>query len=1052
MPTAYTNLLGLALPVTGELQGTWGDTVNNFITNYLDASIAGTQTLSTDADVTLTKTTNAVLGATSSQYLILNCTGARAAARNITVPAQSKAYIVINATSGGFAVTLRGSGPTTGVSIAAGEFAVCAWNGTDFVKISSLGGPGTFTNLTVSGTTTLSGLTASTALALNASKEVVSVTNTGTGNNVLATSPTLTTPVLGAATATSINGLTISTTTGTLTLANGSTLATSGANSLTLTTTGATNVTFPTSGTLATTGGTVASFSAGTTGFTPNSATTGAVTLAGTLATTNGGTGLTSFTANGVVYASSTSALATGSALTFDGTDLTFQSAIKLLNNDGSGNKAVLSAFAYGSSGATGTLTLSSTYGNANQQRIRLGVGGASATSFEIDSSEQMRLTSTGLGIGTNNPQNKLVVSNGGALGLEFVPANGLLQVYNRSTSAYGNLRFDATQVLFNTGSSPSETMRLDSSGNLGIGTTNTANARFSVVSNGINGIELDTSTNIGYVTSYNRNTSAWVDLSLRGKDIIFAVSGSEGMRLTGTGLGIGTSSPGVKLHVAITSAGEVARFQGPNGNQSSVGFYVPAGIVGSLKWDNGTTLTGSPNSLAIDNGGGATAFQIGGTERMRLDSSGNLGIGTSSPSNKFVVSNAGAAGLEIAPTGTASNPTILSFNRSTSAYGQLTFSSDFLVFNTNGTTERMRLDTSGNLGLGVTPSNWGGAAGFFELPNGRSVSFQGINGVISTNAYYDTSWKYKTTNFAAKYDQDTGAHQWYTAPSGTAGNAISFTQAMTLDASGRLGVGTTTPQAQIAVGVGSTASANPTYGGNILVAPNMGSLNATGGIEFRASDFSSGYGHRISSPDLGAGNTPLVFERRTLSATWTESARITSGGDLLVGTDNSSAAAGQGVKFLPTGKVFSVITSTESDSYVLYNLTTSAYRFYVTNAGVINATNTTITAISDQRLKENIRDLDDGLGMIMALKPRKFDWKAGKGKDIKGDRGFIAQEFEQVFPDMISEWKDPAPEGEEPYKAVNANLIPTLVKAIQEQQALITDLRARVAQLERQA
>ena len=63
----------------------------------------------------------------------------------------------------------------------------------------------------------------------------------------------------------------------------------------------------------------VTTFSAGTTGFTPNTATSGAITLAGTLATTNGGTGLTSFTSGGVVYASSSSALATGSALTFDG-------------------------------------------------------------------------------------------------------------------------------------------------------------------------------------------------------------------------------------------------------------------------------------------------------------------------------------------------------------------------------------------------------------------------------------------------------------------------------------------------------------------------------------------------------------------------------------------------------------------------------------------------------------------------------------------------------------------------------------------------------------
>lgn len=132
-----------------------------------------------------------------------------------------------------------------------------------------------------------------------------------------------------------------------------------------------------------------------------------------------------------------------------------------------------------------------------------------------------------------------------------------------------------------------------------------------------------------------------------------------------------------------------------------------------------------------------------------------------------------------------------------------------------------------------------------------------------------------------------------------------------------------------------------------------------------------------------------------------------------------------------------------------MYSTGAADYRFYVGYGGTVYATNTTISAISDQRFKENIQDLDVGLDKIMALKPRKFDWKAGKGKDIKGDRGFIAQEFEQVFPDLIDEWKDPAPEGEEPYKSVRQDLIPVLVKAIQELKAQNDDLRARVAQLE---
>jgi len=134
MATAYTSLLGLALPLTGELSGTWGDTVNDQITALLDSAIAGTTTLSTDADVTLTTTTGA---ANTSRQAVLLCSGARTVLRTITAPAQSKIYTIINATTGGFSVKLVGVGPTTGVTIIAGESAVCAWNGSDFIKTSS---------------------------------------------------------------------------------------------------------------------------------------------------------------------------------------------------------------------------------------------------------------------------------------------------------------------------------------------------------------------------------------------------------------------------------------------------------------------------------------------------------------------------------------------------------------------------------------------------------------------------------------------------------------------------------------------------------------------------------------------------------------------------------------------------------------------------------------------------------------------------------------------------------------------------------------------------
>jgi hypothetical protein len=144
MTTAYTSLLGLALPVTGELSGTWGQTVNDSITSLLDTSVAGTTNVSTDTDVTLTTTTGA---ANTARQAILLFSGARTALRTVTAPAQSKVYTVINATTGGFSVKLVGAGPTTGVTIANGEEAICAWNGSDFVKIANRDGPAVFTTI-----------------------------------------------------------------------------------------------------------------------------------------------------------------------------------------------------------------------------------------------------------------------------------------------------------------------------------------------------------------------------------------------------------------------------------------------------------------------------------------------------------------------------------------------------------------------------------------------------------------------------------------------------------------------------------------------------------------------------------------------------------------------------------------------------------------------------------------------------------------------------------------------------------------------------------------
>jgi hypothetical protein len=127
------------------------------------------------------------------------------------------------------------------------------------------------------------------------------------------------------------------------------------------------------------------------------------------------------------------------------------------------------------------------------------------------------------------------------------------------------------------------------------------------------------------------------------------------------------------------------------------------------------------------------------------------------------------------------------------------------LIFGTNAggadATEKMRIDSTGNLGLGVTPSAWGSNIKAIDIGT-RTALYSGGAGqpLLAYNFYFNgTNNIYKGSYFASAYQQLDGQHQFFTAPSGTAGNAITFTQAMTLDASGNLGIGTTSPNIRAA-------------------------------------------------------------------------------------------------------------------------------------------------------------------------------------------------------------------------------------------------------------
>jgi hypothetical protein len=199
-----------------------------------------------------------------------------------------------------------------------------------------------------------------------------------------------------------------------------------------------------------------------------------------------------------------------------------------------------------------------------------------------------------------------------------------------------------------------------------------------------------------------------------------------------------------------------------------------------------------------------------------------------------------------------------------------------------------------------------------------------------------------------------------------------------------------------------------------------------------------------------------------------TERARITSGGDLLVGGTSSTGA---NEKFLSTTSTNTAITAQNTNAsntsdvilarasrnttdstfraITYYNDGAGAYRFIVQDSGNVQNTNNSYGAISDIKLKENITDATPKLEKLQQVRVVNYNLIGETQKQI----GVIAQELEQIFPGMVEEAPDRDTEGNDlgtTTKSVKYSVfVPMLIKAIQEQQAIITDLRARVAQLE---
>jgi hypothetical protein len=256
--------------------------------------------------------------------------------------------------------------------------------------------------------------------------------------------------------------------------------------------------------------------------------------------------------------------------------------------------------------------------------------------------------------------------------------------------------------------------------------------------------------------------------------------------------------------------------------------------------------------------------FGTSNAERMRIDSSGNVQIGTTTSAGKLTVD--GSVVSQNAAQGSG--------NVQLQGYGATSYinhsGTGSLIFRMGtGYSEAMRIDSSRNVGIGTTPNAWLSTFRALQLGQGSSLwgAATGNNAGFDSNVYVNTSGGsvYIGSTSATRYQQTSGQHRWFIAPSGTAGAGISFTQVMTLDASGNAIVGGTSAQASDAV-----------------------TLMADGEVTAAGFYFSNNIGAAMNSEGIRRPTTnTIAFDTAS-----TERMRIDASGNLMVGTTTNSASA----------------------------------------------------------------------------------------------------------------------------------------------------------------
>lgn len=440
------------------------------------------------------------------------------------------------------------------------------------------------------------------------------------------------------------------------------------------------------------------------------------------------------------------------------------------------------------------------------------------------------------------------------------------------------NTPFSRGKITFTTNNT--ERMRIDANGNVAIGQTTTPE-RLTVYRDTDNSAEIGRA-HIGFVGAADYAGFSHVDQNAigsyallqdnaggtylnaaAGQLIYFRTGNNDRMVLSGANVGIGITSPVVPLDVVASNSNALhLRLRGRSSD--SVGqmeFWNNAGSVryGIISADSTAFSIGAIGSLPLTFG---TAL----SERMRITSGGNVGIGTTAPASVIH-----AVGTQTIVQALDAAYTLWKDATPTKAWQHTLVTNDALGvrhYNGSSWSELMRIDTSGNVGIGVTPStgitNWS----HINIKGTGSTIRSDGSSVLDVAQNLTGDGKYAASQAATQYRQNGGSHIWYIAGSGTAGNPVTFTQAMTLDGSGNLGLGTTSITA---LGTGYTTMA----------------IQGTNGAGFRlyagATEYSRLYGDSTGTILQAVGATPILFWNTA------ERMRIDATGNVCIGVTSST-------------------------------------------------------------------------------------------------------------------------------------------------------------------